>query len=335
MRLDDLTGQQFGDWTVLSYAGNRKWNCVCVCRTHSAVRGTTLRDGQSQSCGCRNENSHVGERFGYLTVIGRGSNKDKRRVRCVCGTEKEVFMSGLRNGTTTSCGCKKRHYLVGQCFGRLTVIEEVEPYITPQGTPLIQWKCKCECGNEVIVSTSYLISGHTQSCGCMHREILSEIRTTHGKSKTRLYGVWHGMKRRCYDPNTRNYKDYGGRGIKICDEWLNDYQPFHDWAMANGYNPNAKRGECTIGRINNDGNYEPKNCRWISIAEQQNPESKRKAVKTKTPKRKTDIEINGELKSMSDWCRAYNISRSAVKARIKRGWNKVTAIVTPVGKNNI
>lgn len=148
--------------------------------------------------------------------------------------------------------------LSGKVFGRLTVLRRAEPV-----NKRTLWICKCKCGNEVIVEAYNLKTNHTQSCGCYQRESTSIANTTHGKRKTRLYRIWNDMKNRCYRKIYHAFHHYGGRGITICDEWLHDFQAFYDWAMANGY-----RDDLSIDRIDANGNYDPSNCRWVTMAEQ-------------------------------------------------------------------
>ena len=131
----------------------------------------------------------------------------------------------------------------------------------------ILWKCKCDCGNIVLVSGHDLVSGHTKSCGCLQKERTSEVRYKHGDRDARLYSVWKTMKKRCENPKSKSYQWYGAKGVSVCEEW-HDYSVFKEWALNNGYDESAIKGQCTIDRINPYGNYEPDNCRWISITEQ-------------------------------------------------------------------
>lgn len=217
----------------------------------------------------------TGQIFGRLQVIKRnGSSHDKRALwlcKCDCGNEVSVVGRSLLNSKTRSCGClhkqmlrEKADDLSGKRFGRLTVMEKADYYIFSSGEQKIRWKCVCDCGNEVTVFASCLKKGTTKSCGCLQKELLSKRSKTHGKTNTRLYNVYCGMKYRCYNEKCLEYESYGGRRICICDEWKNDFQIFYDWAISNGY----KEG-LTIERKNVNGNYEPLNCTWISIQEQQ------------------------------------------------------------------
>lgn len=142
---------------------------------------------------------------------------------------------------------------------KLTIICQDEDYVSPNGKHYARWLCQCGCEEHKMVSVlgSHLKSGAIKSCGCLGKERRKEACTKHGKSNTRLYGIWKNIKHRCYNPNSEFYYCYGGKGIKMCDEWIEDFEAFYDWSMASGYNDNL-----TIDRKNNDKDYCPENCRW-------------------------------------------------------------------------
>lgn len=197
----------------------------------------------------------------------------------------------------------RKYQLKGQRFGKLTVIRE-----NGRGkSGGIAWLCQCDCGNQVTVEGHALVRGNNKSCGCSHGE-------KHGLSNDRLYSVWQTMKRRCDLPTSEKYKAYGGRGIKVCEEWASSFTAFRTWALENGYDYDAPYGACTIDRIDVDGDYCPENCRWVNMAEQNR--NKRPA-----PKHSSGVQVaykGVRYKSLAELADAYGFNVNRLYRRIHR-----------------
>ena len=205
----------------------------------------------------------------------------------------------------------------GDKFGRLTILKE-----TDRGKHnKIRYLCLCDCGVECIKLRGSIISGCTISCGCYQRESTAkrfkEINKTHGLTSHPLFNVWRSMKKRCYLKSHEAYVNYGGRGITVCDEWYDDFKAFHDWCIANGW----QKGLEVDRYPNNDGNYEPSNCRITTTKKNNN--NKRTNV---------SITYNGETKTATEWSEIYGGHRSNVSARIKKGLSPEESIFG-VGKS--
>ena len=218
----------------------------------------------------------TGQRFGKLTVVERDRSRSGKVFwicRCDCGNVKSVESYKLKTGNTTSGGCEQYNRpfrdLSGEKYGMLTVLRRVP---NSAGSKAL-YRCRCECGNEIDVCYSSLVYGDRKTCGCVDLHVKHgdcSSKRLGGKQHSRLYGVWRDMKGRCENPNSHAYSSYGGRGIRICDEWSKDYATFREWAKSTGYDENAPRGKCTLDRIDNDGNYEPSDFRWVDMVVQSN-----------------------------------------------------------------
>lgn len=204
----------------------------------------------------------------------------------------------------------KKIEMMGKRFGRLVVIEEAERHISGHA----RWICKCDCGNTTTpIIGDDLRSGKTRSCGCLHKEQLSDVRKKHGLKRTRLYSIWQNMKNRCRNENVPCYNAYGGRGIAVCAEWENDFQAFYNWAMLHGYSD-----DLTIDRIDVNGSYCPDNCRWISVMEQ-----------TNNLRKNIVLEIDGETHTIAEWSRISGIKYFTLYQRYLRGWKGHRLIEPP------
>ena len=205
----------------------------------------------------------------------------------------------------------KLEYLIGKRFGKLTVIARADN----QGTKAM-WVCLCDCGKikEKAVTSYDLKSGKIRSCGCLYLESNKGRNKTHGLTNTRIHRVWSSMKARCSSPA---YKNYFGRGITVCNEWVTSFENFYVWATANGYSD-----ELTIDRIDTNGNYCPENCRWVSMKQQQNNRRNNRMV--------TYFGVVYTLSELADF---LHLSNAALAWRINHGW-KESDFALPVNLNN-
>lgn len=187
--------------------------------------------------------------------------------------------------------------LTGKRFGRLVAVARI---LDKRPT---QWKWLCDCGRTAILPYGNVSRGRTKSCGCLQREMRGHCHETHGGVGEDLYSVWTGMKGRCWNPNNHKYHRYGGRGISICERWT-DYAKFRD---DMGERPS---GAYSLDRIDNDGDYEPSNCRWANLSEQANNRSGNRR-----------IEFNGDVKTVAEWSRFLGICYATLWHRINNNWS--------------
>lgn len=195
--------------------------------------------------------------------------------------------------------------LTGQIFGKLTVIG-ISKKIQSGKRERYYWKCKCDCGNVKEVRTDCLTSGSVRSCGCIKKE-QDKVNLTafhrHKLSNTHIWNTYYSMLHRCYNCKDKSYNNYGGRGIKVCDEWRNSFDTFVEWAMKNGYAENL-----LIDRIDNNGNYEPANCRWSTAKEQ-----------ARNRRSNIIVAYKGEYMTLIEASDKSGLSYSALNARWRRG----------------
>lgn len=195
-------------------------------------------------------------------------------------------------------------------YGMLTILYEVPREERPKGYNCRMVVCRCDCGAITKPIPLYALkNGKPKSCGCYRIERIKEANTRHGEGHSRLNRVWYNMKQRSYNPKMRDYQLYGGRGIKVFDEWKNDYSAFRKWAFENGYDPQAKRGQCTIDRIDVNGNYEPSNCRIVS-----------QKIQCNNLRKNILIEIDGKTQTLKQWADESGIDEAKIRYRYHHGY---------------
>lgn len=209
---------------------------------------------------------------------------------------------------------RKYTELSGKRFGKLLVLRRVNR--TEDGDHAPIWECKCDCGNMTKVKSGNLMNGKTNSCGCIRRESTSELgrsRRVYSEAEKRLRSIWTDMLRRCEKPSNKDFRNYGARGIVVCNEW-HSFDTFKEWSFENGY-----ASSLSIDRVDVNGNYSPSNCKWATVTEQANN------------KRNTQfVNYNGEKISVANLSREKGVSYPTLLSRIKAGWDVETAVSKPV-----
>ena len=254
-----------------------------------------------------------GEVYGNWTVIEKGSPASI--CRCLCGTEKSVFNRALVSGSSKSCRClKKLKITKGDRFGLWVVIGDVVEI--RYGThPKRAVKCRCDCGVETVVVINSLANGLSKSCGCNVSKAAKDANTTHGKSKTKEYSIYRDMIRRCTNENRDDYKHYGGRGIKVCDRWM---ESFENFLADMGPRPEGM----SIDRIDNSLDYSPENCKWATQKQQ-----------TRNTRRSHNITLYGRTQCLQAWLDELGLNRATYKERVLyQGLSPEEALLKPVRK---
>ena len=327
---EPMVGRTFGRLTVISEAGRSKngsitYLCSCSCGNQVIVKGTALRSGNNLSCGCLKKEvlskkvvkNLAGTIINGIKVIREAGRTKAQKVKwlCICPECGKEFVT-LGNSLLTSrvkrcptCSTENRRNrsvkfakervnkqvqeLVGRKYGELTIVSRSKN-VNEKGRPL--WVCHCNVCNKNSEFTIEQLRGR-KTCGCV------KPNTKHGLRFHRLYSIWSAMKSRCYNPNTPAYKNYGERGISICDEWHYNFQSFFDWAVTHGYESNL-----TIERLEVNGNYEPNNCTWIPIGEQAN-----------NTRRNHRFTYKGGTLNVAQWANKYNVGRHVIEEGIEIG----------------
>ena len=260
----------------------------------------------------------VGQEVHNLKILSFfKANKSSMLIcECFCGRIINVTFSDLTRGHTKSCGCLRQNRLgklnfkdlSGMVFSRLTVIGRLGSDKRGEA----RWLCICTCGIKTILTGYLLRSGMTRSCGCLLRETRVSANTTHGLSKTSEYKVWSKMLARCFNENNPAFPGYGGRGITVCKEWLG----FENFIKDMGPRPDKTY---TIERVNNNGNYEPKNCVWGTRKDQ--ARNRRNSIVLK---------VGHNEKTLAEISEIHSIKYTTLRFRLKKGWTLDKALFTPV-----
>ena len=256
----------------------------------------------------------TGQKFGRLTVIRRAPDLRKGFPRweclCECGNTSFPWSSDLKSGGDKSCGCVVPEDLTGQVFGRLTAVRRIE---RPGAS---WWECKCECGVVKEIRLNSLKMGHTQSCGCLHKDAV----TTHGCASHEVYHaeywIWKGMTRRTTTAkeSSKLYKNYKGRGITVCDRW----RSFENFISDMGLRPSP---EHSLERVDNNSGYSKENCTWATRKEQ-----------ARNRRNNHVLEYKGETKCLIEWAETLGISFLVISKRLQLGWTTERTLETPVRK---
>lgn len=282
----DIKGNKYGRLTVIEKSENigryTAWKCVCDCGNIVIAKTNSLKVGYKKSCGCLSDETK--ERF------------------------KNIHSDIIKDNE-----------IIGKQYGRLTVVS----YCGTDKQRSKLFKCKCECGNEITTRKSRIINGGVKSCGCLVTDVWSKMKYKHGYARkdkyNRLYGIYSHMIDRCHNSKNPSYKNYGERGIFVCDQWLENVDLFMKWAMENGYEDNL-----SIDRIDNNKGYSPDNCRWVGRTEQAN--NKRNNI---------ILKYNGKTKTLPEWSREIEMPQKTLRSRYYMGWSDKEIIETPINGKRV
>lgn len=324
-KVEISVGDKIGTATVINKVYNKdrkEWEyiCRCVCGNVFKSRKDHLLKPRKGCAVCMGKGK---VRINTENLLSESDYKKAVAEKILEKTKKEIKYKKMKeaNINKKNTECKKEKTLkripltdkcwIGKRFGMLTVVDSFKK------DKKTYWKCVCDCGNTVTKVAKFVKIGSFISCGCKSKAI-----SLNSHCKDRLYRIWNGMKSRCNNKNVKNYKNYGGRGIKVCEDWNNDYLKFKEWAINNGWdnkNNNIGKDSLSIERIDVNGNYEPDNCCFIKLKFQcLNKRPYNECDKKQTKKDTTMVTINGETKSLRYWQEYYKISNSLFLYRTKK-----------------
>lgn len=301
--------------------------CSCKCGNVKYIAETTLKSKRIRDCGCGKYmlERHIGERYGLLTIQNCYRKRINGKInvvadcKCDCGNTKDFIVSQLKAKKIQSCGClnnfNPQNY-INKKYGKIKILD-----FTNVDKKMV--KCLCDCGN-IFERSLYKITSNViykNGCSfCTSKKYCEENNIPYTKKCplgiSRIKRIFKGMLYRCYNPNAKDYKWYGAKGIIIDEIWLQNKNNFINWALANGY-----RDDLTIDRIDGDGNYEPSNCRWVDIKTQQN-------------NRKNNVKFlyEGKMLSINEISKIIKINSNTLRSRLRKGMTLEEAIKKPVSK---
>jgi hypothetical protein len=266
----------------------------------------------------------TGQKFGKLTAIKLHCIANKQCIwlfKCECFNYHTCSVSRVNSGNTKSCGCllfksKNIKNINGQKFNHLTAIRFIRK--NKCGAQIWLFECDCENKTRKEIILSDVKSNKSKSCGCLIARKTTPNKKKKQNQRKKIYNVWRHMKNRCYNPCYKNYHRYGGRGVIVCDEWLEGFKNFYDWTMSNGYTDGLE-----LNRINNDGIYKCDNCNWVDRKTQMNNTSKN-----------INITYNNQTKTLTQWAESLNISVNTLHSRLKKlNWSIEKALTSIINKN--
>lgn len=303
--------------------GRNKWSELiksCPCQKEEKRKEEQLARENSKRIKRDNisadAQSLIGVNYGDYKVIGFEFDNGKPifKLKCrECGDITTSHYQRVKTNTKAYQKCRK-HYVQPVKYDE-SYIGRKKNFLTVKSITRLPknrhraFLCECDCGNTTVIEPTFWEQGIIKSCGCYS----DSLKLEHTEELDRLRRIYSGMIQRCYNPNANSYRNYGGRGIAICNEWLSDKEAFIDWALKNGYSK-----DLTIDRINVNGNYEPNNCRWADWETQANNRRPKEEWKERKPRKLKTWTISGETKPISEWCEQYNTSTVAISYRMKK-----------------